>query len=85
LVENAFKHGDLKNPAYPIEIKVNVKNGKLYFYCRNRKRSGPKQLSTGIGLENIRKRLDLAYGDAYKFTVKDETDFYTTELNIDKL
>jgi sensor histidine kinase YesM len=85
LVENAFKHGDLKNPAYPIEIKVNVKNGKLNFFCRNRKRSGPKQLSTGIGLENIRKRLDMAYGDAYTFTAKDETDFYTTELNIDKL
>jgi two-component system, LytTR family, sensor kinase len=85
IVENAFKHGDLKNPDYPIDIKLAVKNDKLYFYCRNKKRMGPKQLSTGIGLENIRKRLDLAYGDKYSFRVKDETEFYTTELNIDKL
>ncbi len=85
LVENAFMHGDLKNQDYPIDIKLNVKDNKLYFYCRNKKRSGPKQLSTGIGLENIKKRLDLAYGDNYKFTVKDELEFYTTELNIDKL
>ena len=85
LVENAFMHGDLKNQDYPIDIKLDVKGNRLYFYCRNKKRSGPKQLSTGIGLENIKKRLDLAYGDQYKFTVKDEPEFYTTELNIDKL
>lgn len=85
LVENAFMHGDLKNPDYPIDIKLEVKNNKLYFYCRNKKRSGPKQLSTGIGLDNIKRRLDLAYDDNYKFTVKDELNFYTTELNIDKL
>lgn len=85
LVENAFMHGDLKNTDHPIDIKLEVKGGKLYFYCRNKKRSGPKQLSTGIGLDNIRKRLDLAYGDSYTFTVRDEPQFYTTELNIHKL
>lgn len=85
LVENAFKHGDLKNQEYPIEIKVNVPGDRLYFYCRNKKKSGPKQLSTGIGLENIRKRLDLAYGGNYKYIVKDEPDFYTVELTIEEL
>jgi sensor histidine kinase YesM len=85
LVENAFKHGDLKNQEYPIEIKVQVEGRRFYFYCRNKKRSGPKQLSTGIGLENIRSRLVLSYGDQFKFTVKDEQEFYTTELTIYEL
>lgn len=85
LVENAFKHGDLKNQDYPIDIKVKVEGSRLYFYCKNKKRSGPKQLSTGIGLENIKSRLILSYGDKYKFTVTDEPEFYTTELTIDKL
>lgn len=85
LVENAFMHGDLKNPDFPIDIKLDVRGGRLYFYCRNKKRSGPKQLSTGIGLDNIKKRLDLAYAGQYKFIVKDEPEFYTTELIIDKL
>ncbi len=85
LVENAFMHGDLKNKEYPIDIKLEVKENRLYFYCRNKKRSGPKQLSTGIGLDNIKKRLDLAYDDNYSYTVKDEPDFYTTELTINKL
>jgi two-component system, LytTR family, sensor kinase len=105
LVENAFKHGDLKSTADPIDIKLKVSSGnemkvsakpvnltveralvhKLYFYCRNRKKSGPKELGTGIGLENIKKRLDLAYGKDYIFNVKDEEDYYTTELTINKL
>lgn len=85
IVENAFKHGDLKNQEYPIIIKLQVKAGRLYFYCRNKKKTGPKVLTTGIGLENIRKRLDLAYGDQYIYNIKDEADFYTTELTINKL
>jgi two-component system, LytTR family, sensor kinase len=85
LVENAFMHGDLKNPEYPIDIKLDVKGRQIYFYCRNKKRTGAKQPSTGIGLDNIKKRLDLAYGDKYKFDVKDETDFYTTALTITQL
>lgn len=85
IVENAFKHGDLKNQESPIDIRLNVKRNRLYFFCRNKKKSGPKQLSTGIGLDNIKKRLDLAYGEGYRFAVKDEPEFYTTELIIDNL
>ncbi|MEO7983614.1 MAG: histidine kinase [Bacteroidota bacterium] len=85
LVENAFMHGDLKNTDYPITIKLEIKDNTLYFYCRNKKRTGPKQLSTGLGLDNIKKRLELAYGDNYKFAVKDESEFYTTELTINQL
>jgi len=85
LVENAFKHGDLQKPEHPIVIKLNVDGNKIAFYCTNKKKTGPKELSTGVGLENIRKRLDLAYGDKYKFAVKDEAEFYTTELIIDQL
>lgn len=85
LVENAFKHGDLKSPEHPIEINLVINHSKLYFYCRNKKKKGPKELSTGIGLDNIQKRLDLAYGKDYSLNVKDEADFYTTELTICKL
>ena len=85
LVENAFKHGDLKNMESPIEILTRVQNGSLYFYCRNRKKTGPKELSTGIGLNNIQKRLELAYGKNHELKVKDDGEFYTTELTIHQL
>jgi sensor histidine kinase YesM len=85
LIENAFKHGDLKSNDSPIIAKAKVEGGTLYFYCRNKKKMGPKELSTGIGLDNIKKRLDLAYGKDYLLNVKDEAGFYTTELIIKKL
>jgi two-component system, LytTR family, sensor kinase len=85
LVENAFKHGDIKNSQHPIEVRLKIDSGVLYFYCRNRKKTGPKELSTGIGLDNIKKRLELAYGTDYRFEVKEDAEFYTTELTISKL
>jgi two-component system, LytTR family, sensor kinase len=85
LVENAFKHGDLKNTHEPITIRLKVEGNSLNFTCRNKKKSGPKELSTGIGLDNIRKRLDLAYGKNYVFLVKEDADFYTTDLTIHTL
>jgi LytS/YehU family sensor histidine kinase len=85
IVENAFKHGDLKSTEYPINIKLTVAHNSLYFYCSNKKKTGPKELSTGLGLDNIKKRLDLAYGNNYMLNIKDEADFYTTELTINSL
>ncbi|HEY0751412.1 MAG TPA: histidine kinase, partial [Chitinophagaceae bacterium] len=85
LVENAFKHGDLKSPEAPIDIKIDKEGSTLYFYCKNKKKTGPKELSTGIGLDNIKKRLDLAYGNNYSFNVKEDTEFYITELTINPL
>ena len=54
----------------------------MQFYCRNKKKTGPKEISTGIGLDNIRNQLYLTYGRKYALDVKDEADFYTTELTI---
>lgn len=83
IVENAFKHGDLKDQSNPIEIELEINRKRLSFRCRNKKKSGPKELSTGVGLDNIRKRLDLAYGGNYSFNIRNDADFYTTELIID--
>jgi sensor histidine kinase YesM len=85
IVENAFKHGDLKNTEHPIDIKLSVENNNIRFRCYNKKKAGPKELSTGIGLDNIKKRLDLAYRDQYTLAIKDGSAFYTTELTINTL
>jgi LytS/YehU family sensor histidine kinase len=83
IVENAFKHGDLKSNEHPIEIRVDMlSGGRMHFFCRNKKKSGPKEISTGIGLDNIRNQLDLTYSSNYTLIIKDEADFYTTDLTI---
>lgn len=84
IVENAFKHANLKSAEHPINIKLTVEHNSLRFYCHNKKKTGPRELSTGIGLDNIIKRLDLAYGNQYSLNIKDDTEFYTTQLTINQ-
>ena len=85
IVENAFKHGDIKNEDHPVDIRLEVKNGRLKFKCHNKKKPGVKALTTGIGIDNITQRLELAYGNKFTLSIRDEAEFYTTELIIEQL
>jgi two-component system LytT family sensor kinase len=85
IVENAFKHGDLKSSDAPVQFHLRVKDNRLEFFSRNRKKAGPKEMSTGIGLNNIKKQLELVYGTGFKLAVKEDETFYTTELTINRL
>lgn len=82
LVENAFKHGELKNEEHPIRIALKLGDHDLDFRIRNRKKAGNKELSTGIGLQNIRKRLELAYKKDFSMDVHEDLEFYETTLRI---
>lgn len=85
LVENAFKHGDLISHGHPLTIRLKMHDHQLSFFCSNKKKVGLKELSTGIGLDNIKKRLELTYGADFSLDISDEPEFYTTRLNIQKL
>lgn len=85
LVENIFKHADLNDPDYPVVINIEIGEGQLRYHSCNKKKSGPKELSTGIGLDNVKKRLDYTYGTGYALTIRDEAETYTTELIIHNL
>jgi sensor histidine kinase YesM len=83
LVENAFKHGDLRNTDHPVKITLDIlDDGQLRFTCTNKKKTGPKELSTGIGLDNTRKRLELSYGENYSLYIKDQREIFTVDLII---
>lgn len=81
-VENSFKHGDLLDPEHPLLIRIAVENDDLTFFIRNKKRKGEREKSTGLGLENTRKRLAITYPHAHTLDLQDETDFYTCVLNL---
>lgn len=84
LVENAFKYGDLADAEHPLQIKlcVSAEEKKLVFTVRNKKNKHPIALSSGIGMQNIRNRMQLAYKDNYRLTVADDENFYAVELLI---
>jgi LytS/YehU family sensor histidine kinase len=85
LVENAFKHGI--SPTHPsfINIKITSKEGSEVvcsvensFFPKNQQdKSG-----SGIGQENLKKRLDLLYPHRYELTLENRENSYFSELKI---
>ncbi|MBB6270819.1 hypothetical protein HDF26_001246 [Pedobacter cryoconitis] len=82
LVENAFKHGDLKDPNMPLTIKLKTKKNYLSFFIQNKKGKGIKELSNGIGLHNIEQQLNLVYGKHAALLIKNEESIYNISLMI---
>ena len=81
-IENAFKHGVSYQHESFIEIKVEVEGETLKFSCRNSKAEVSNQEKGGVGLANVRKRLNLLYEHQYSLRINDDKDLYTVELNI---
>ncbi len=82
LVENAFKHGDLHDPAHPLMIRINTCVDELTFDISNKKGKGLKELSNGIGLHNIRQQLNLTYGNRSAFLVDEDETHFKVSLKI---
>jgi two-component system, LytTR family, sensor kinase len=81
-LENVFKHGELLDPNYKAVIKIEINRDILHFSTKNKIRHGPKEQSTGIGLTNTIKRLDIAYHDKYTLDIKQDDFFYEVNLTL---
>ncbi len=83
-VENAFKHGGLYDGFLRIEIKVAIKQSRLNFSIRNTF-TEQENGNSGIGLENLKKRLELHYKGTYSLETKKEGKWFNAELTINNL
>jgi two-component system, LytTR family, sensor kinase len=81
-VENAFKHGDLNDALHPVSIFVEANTNSLHFTSANKKYLGIKETSSGIGLDNIKRRLDLMYPGQYELRIKDNIDSFEVFLKL---
>lgn len=81
-VENAFKHGDLKDAGQPLLITLSVDGERLNFTVVNKKSNFNKDETGGIGLENVKKRLILIYNDRHQLNIRETTDLFTVNLCI---
>ena len=81
-VENAFKHGVSYSADSFIRIKVEMQEGKVVFRCSNSSHKPDGDSRQGIGLDNIRKRLALLYGQSYALSIDDTEGQYDVLLAI---
>ncbi|WP_452603124.1 sensor histidine kinase [Pontimicrobium sp. MEBiC06410] len=80
-VENSFKHGTIKNGILKIDITINFENDSLYFYIKNTVQNTNNE-QQGIGLENIKKRLELLYKNNYNLDINRNNDSFEVKLTL---
>ena len=85
LVENAFKHGISASKSADLSFTFEVKGTNLTFTALNT--NTPKNTSdksgSGIGLENLEKRLQLLYPDQHSFVYKVQDGIFTAILTLE--
>jgi hypothetical protein len=88
LIENSFKHGLSQQLEEKwIRLHMHVDQNILYFELANSKdpnqvRSGSPGKSNGIGLENVKRRLELLYPGKYKLDIVDQGDCFLVNLTL---
>ncbi|WP_159517299.1 sensor histidine kinase [Sunxiuqinia indica] len=84
-LENAFKHGvDYTQPG-EIMINLEIRDDELIFFIQNPiAKRVPKSTNgnNGVGLKNIKKRLNLVYPRRHELTITTNDNKYTVELKL---
>ena len=81
-VENAFKHGVSYRQESFIDIAMAIDGDRLTFNCVNSRIPKEEDKHGGVGLANVRQRLDLIYGQNYQLDIRDEQASYTVKLTL---
>ncbi|UZJ63182.1 histidine kinase [Sphingobacterium sp. KU25419] len=85
-VENAFKHGPRVSSTNAwLSVNISVKKEQMHLNVSNAFRELPKsdKYIGGIGIENVRKRLELHYMNKYSLDVSSKEDVFDVNLKLD--
>jgi LytS/YehU family sensor histidine kinase len=84
LVENCFKHGISNILEHPwLNMSVTLENNWMTMNLVNSKAlQAQSSLSSGIGIENVRRRLDLLYPNKYELTINNEEEIFIVKLKL---
>lgn len=84
LLENAFKHGIEKMCANAfIHLRMQSKGKQLFFRIENNFDGLASNNNNGIGLENLKKRLDYLYPNQYELIVEEKESIFKVQLNLE--
>jgi two-component system LytT family sensor kinase len=84
-VENAFKHGTGLIEDAQIDIDLRAKNNVLQFLVRNKYNEGSSEVkdkTSGIGLTNVKRRLNLLYGGNHSLLITKKDDWFVISLQL---
>lgn len=82
LLENAFKHGFYGNKNGWIEAAMLIENNEICFEIKNSYNDNSNTNQSGIGLENLRKRLALLYPGKHELLIQKEVRKFEINLTL---
>lgn len=82
LVENMFKYAELMDADDPARILIKMEHGKIIFETRNRKKTTIQYKTPGIGISNLRERLEARYSGKFTLESMDMDDHFQVKLEI---
>jgi two-component system, LytTR family, sensor histidine kinase AlgZ len=83
-LENAFKHGTSDQLERPwLSMDIAVKQYTLHCKIANSKNNHVPLSASGIGIENVRKRLQFIYPNRHELKISDEGDFFVVSLRLE--
>lgn len=81
-LENAFKHGISYSKESYIHFKITYDDHYIYSTILNSNHNIKTETGSGIGLDNVKKRLNLIYGKKYKMKITEKPEEFKVELQI---
>jgi len=84
-IENIFKHGVLNDKENPVTVKLEVTKNRLFFHSRNKINCSLKDNTSGIGLINVKRRLELLYPGKYQLSQTIDGEYYSVNLTLQLL
>lgn len=86
-IENAFKHGTLVMKDPVINIKIKSENNHLILTTKNKfslrlNQHGQTEKNHGIGLSNVKRRLELLYPDKHELNLNTDGEYFNVYLSI---
>lgn len=82
--ENAFKHGEPGTEKEPVVLNLDLKDAQLKYRVTNRiNHNDRKDNTTGIGLNNLKRRLYLLYPNKHQIELKKNNEYFEAYLKID--
>jgi two-component system, LytTR family, sensor kinase len=78
--ENIVKHGIIDDPATPASLHIRARNGHFELSAINRVKAQLKDSAGGIGLSNVRRRLELLYPGLHSFRVSEQEGIFECTL-----
>jgi two-component system, LytTR family, sensor kinase len=85
-VENAFKHSNLEDAGAWVKMKLHTNQNTLDFRIENTfGQTGSKDAGTGIGIENVKQRLQLLYQGRHQLMIQTKDAVHSVHLIINNL